>query len=274
MRFISKLLSCAFILLGLFSCERNLEDDNIPAIQAVRNGEFFKATQMTAVNNPDGTVSIVGQNPLERLELNLSSGAAGTYQLGPGSANAALYTFNSANQFSSNVGNGTGRVVITPNSPEGTISGTFDFVSYLPSNADSLYMRRGVIFQVPFGGVVNPGGNPGTRLLTASVNGTLFTPTVVSPLVAAGSITIIGARQTAQISLTFPENITAGNYPFGAAGVDATYINNGTPSQAISGNLIITNANPTANTVEGTFQFMTGPPNNFNVTNGAFSISY
>jgi hypothetical protein len=274
MGFLSKLLGCAFIALSLFSCESNLEVNNIPAIQAVRNGEFFKATQMSAVNNADGTVSIIGQNQLERLELKLSSGAAGTYPLGPGSANAALYTFNSTNTFSTGTGNGTGRVVISPGSPEGTISGTFDFVSYLPNNADSLYMRRGVIFQVPFGGTIGPGGGSGTRVLTATVDGTLFTPTVVSPTVNAGVLNILASRQTAQISITFPETITPGNYPFGAAGVSATYINNGTPANAISGNLIITNANQTANTVDGTFNFMTGPPNNFNVTNGAFSVSY
>ncbi len=274
MRFLSKLLGGAFIALSLFSCESNLEDNNIPAIQAVRNGEFFKATQMSAVNNADGTVSIIGQNQLERLEFSLSSGAAGTYPLGAGSENAALYTFNSTDTFSTATGNGTGRVVISPGSPEGTISGTFDFVSYLPNNADSLYMRRGVIFQVLFGGTIGSGGGVGTRVFTATVDGTLFSPQVISPVVTAGSITILAARQTAQISIAFPETITPGNYPFGTAGVSATYINNGTPANAISGNLIITNANQTANTVDGTFNFMTGPPNNFNVTNGAFSVSY
>lgn len=274
MRFISKLLLCAFVALGLFSCESNLDSTNTPAIQAVRNGELFKATQMSAVNNADGTVTIIGQNQLERLELNLASAAAGTYPLGVGSANTARYTFNSANQFSTGVGNGTGRVVISPSGPDGTITGTFDFVSFLPNNADSLYMRRGVIFKVPFGGAIGVGGNTGTRVLTATVDGALFTPQVVSPMLVGGDINIFAARQTAQISLTFPSALIPGTYPFGSAGVSAVYINNGTSSTAISGDLNITAINLTARTVEGTFTFMTGPPNNFNVTNGAFSVSY
>jgi hypothetical protein len=274
MRFISKLLSCAVIALSLFSCERNLEDDNTPAIQAVRNGEFFKATQMSAVNNADGSVSIIGINQLERLEIQIESGAAGTYPLGFGSENTALYTFNSANEFSTNTGNGTGRVVISSNSPMGTISGTFDFVSYLPNDADSLYMRRGMVFQVPFNGDLGTGGGTATNMLTATVDGTLFTPAAVLPLTTGGQITVLAAAQTVQISLNFPETITSGNYPFGAGNVNAAYINNGAQSPAISGSLVVTAANQTANTVNATFSFTTGPPNNFSVTNGSFSITY
>jgi len=275
MRFISKLLSCAFIALSLFSCDRNLEDDNIPAIQAVRNGEFFKASQMSAVNNADGSVSIIGINQLERLEIQIASAAAGTYPLGFGSENTALYTFNSANEFSTNTGNGTGRVVISSNSPTGTISGTFEFVSYLPNNADSLYMRRGVIFQVPFNGQLGTGGgSTAGNVLTASVDGTTFTPAAVVPLAIGGQITVIAATQTAQISLSFPETITPAIYPFGAGGINAAYSNGGAQSPAISGNLIIISADQTANTVNGSFSFTTGPPNNFSVTNGSFSITY
>lgn len=274
MRLINKILLVAVAVIAFASCEQNLEENNAPAIQAVRNGEFFKSTEMSAVSNADGTISIIGQNQLERLELKLSSGAPGIYPLGAGSSNTALYTFNSANQFSTSIGNGTGRVVLTPGSPAGTVSGTFDFVSYLPNNADSLYMRRGVIFQVPFGGNLGSGGNTGTRVLTATVDGTLFTPQVVSPTLVNGNIAIQAARSTAQILLVFPETLMPGTYAFGTSGVSGTYINNATAAPAVSGTLVITAANQTANTVEGTFNFMTGPPNNFNITNGAFSVSY
>lgn len=274
MNIFSKFFCFALLALGFLSCERNLEDDNVPAIQAVLNGEFFKALQMSAVNNADGTVSIIGVNPLERLELKISRSNAGTYVLSPTSANEARYTFNGTNTFTTALGNGNGTVVLSPSSPAGTVTGTFEFVSYLPGNVDSLYMRRGVIYQVPFGTAPDVVTNPGTQAFTATVDGAVFTPVTITPLVTAGALSIVASRNNAQISLTFPENITPNTYAFNSPGVTAFYINNGVPDIAISGNLVITAANQATNTVEGTFSFMTGPPNNINVTNGAFSISY
>lgn len=274
MKILSKIFCLAIIVLCNISCERNLEDNNVPAIQAVRNGEFFKALQMNAVNNADGTVSIIGINPLERLELKLSRSNAGTYVLSPTSANEARYTFNGTDMFTTALGNGNGTVVLAPGSPVGTVTGTFEFVSYLPGNVDSLYMRRGVIYQVPFGDAPDTGTTPGTQAFTATVDGAVFTPVSVTPILNSGLLSILASRNSAQISITFPENIATGMYAFNSPGVTAFYLSGGVPDIAVSGNLNITAVNPAANTVEGTFSFMTGPPNNINVTNGAFSISY
>jgi len=275
MRFFYKLLFVAIAIVSFSSCEDNLDDDNIPAIQAVRNGEFFKSTQMSAVDNSDGTVSIIGVNRLERLELILESSSAGTYPLGAGASNEAVYTFNNTDVFSSNEGAGNGQVVLSSNTPPGTLTGTFSFVSYLPNNADSLYMRQGVIFQVPFGNDIGGGNSPVAGNLTASVDGVNFTPASVTTVGAGGTVLVNASTSNNAIILSFPENTAAGTYNITAGGPYlASYRDGANVDPAVSGTLVITSFDAATNTFVGTFEFMTGPPNNFNITGGSFTVSY
>ncbi len=275
MRFFYKLLFIAIAIVSFSSCEDNLDDDNIPAIQAVRNGEFFKSTQMSAVNNTDGTVSIIGVNRLERLEFILEGANAGTYPLGSGAPNEAVYTFNDTDVFSSNEGAGNGQVVLSSNTPPGTLTGTFSFVSYLPNNADSLYMRQGVIFQVPFGDGIAGGGSGSTDELSATVDGTNFTPAIITTVGSGGTVLINASTSTNAIILSFPESTTVGTYSITAGGPYLASYRDGTAvDPGVSGTLIITAVDAATNTFTGTFEFMTGPPNNFNVTGGSFTISY
>lgn len=276
MRLIKQFLLLSFALFALTACEDNLEDDNIPAIQAVRNGEFFKSTQMTAVANTDGSVTITGLNRLEKLEFNLESATAGTYPLGSGAPNEAVYTFNNTDVFSTNTGAGSGQVVLSAGTPAGTLTGTFSFVSYLPMNADSLYMRKGVIFQVPFGSPIGTGGG-GSNLssLAANVDGVAFTPSVISPVNAGGVVVVNASNGANSIVLNFPDTIAVGSYMLAGSGMyTANYISGGMAVPAVSGTLDITAVDTAASSVTGTFSFMTGPPNNFNITNGVFTIFF
>lgn len=276
MRFIKHFLLLSFALFAIAACEDNLEDDNIPAIQAVRNGEFFKSTQMTAVANADGSVTITGVNRLEQLEFNLESGTAGTYPLGSGAPNEAKYTFNNTDVFSTNTGAGSGQVVLSSGTPPGTLTGTFSFVSYLPMNADSLYMRQGVIFQVPFGNPIGSGGGgSSTSSLVANVDGVAFTPSVISPVSSGGTVLVNASNGATSIVLSFPDSIAVGTYALMGSGMyTANYISGGMAVPAVSGTLDITAVDAAADSVTGTFSFMTGPPNNFNITDGVFTIFY
>lgn len=275
MRFLYKLLFVAIAIVSFSSCEDNLDDDNIPAIQAVRNGEFFKSTQMSAVNNSDGTVSIIGVNRLERLELILEDSSAGTYPLGSGAPNEAVYTFNGTDVFSSNEGAGNGQVVLSSNTPPGTLTGTFSFVSYLPNNADSLYMRQGIIFQVPFGENIGGGNTPATGSLSASVDGVNFTPAAVTTVGSGGTVLVNASTSTNAIILSFPESTAVGTYNITAGGPYLASYRDGTAvDPGVSGTLVITSVDTATNTFVGTFEFMTGPPNNFNITGGSFTVSY
>jgi hypothetical protein len=277
MKLISKFLLIALVVFSFSSCSENLEDNNIPGLQAVRNGEFFKSDRMSATLNEDGSLSIVGQNALETLEFQLEEGGVGSYRLGAGSQNEAVYTFNGAAPFSSNVGNGTGEVRLSSVNTESGVTGTFSFVSYLANNADSLYMRRGVIYQVPFGASLGTDtGSPTSNSFNANIDGSSLNPTSINGVANGGIVLITGSNGNGSIVLTMPDVVTPGTYTLSGTGAtySALYVLGSNIAQAVSGTLTVTAADAAANTVTGTFSFMTGPPNNFDVTDGSFSISY
>jgi hypothetical protein len=277
MKLISKFLLIALAAFSFSSCSENLEDNNTPGLQAVRNGEFFKSDRMSATLNADGSLSIVGQNPLETLEFQLEEGGVGAYRLGAGSQNEAVYTFNGAAPFSSNVGNGTGEVRLSSVNTESGVTGTFSFVSYLASNADSLYMRRGVIFQVPFGAAIGTGtGGSSSNSFRATIDGGSLNPTFIDGVATSSILLLTGSNGNGSIIISMPDAVVPGTYTLSGTGAtySASYIVGSNNAQAVSGTLTVTAADAVANTVTGTFSFMTGPPNNFNITDGAFSVSY
>ena len=275
-----KFLCVALIAtMSIISCEENLDEDSTPALNATRNGEFFGADQMVAVQNADGSLTITGINPLEQLVINLESSGTGTYPLGSGSGNEAIYVFNNTNTFSSNRGFGRGEVSLRPSEAPNSISGSFDFVSYLPGQVDSLYMRRGIIYQVPFGdplGTTNPGTDFNTAF-TALIDGVGFTPVGIVPVVTNGVITINAANDLRQfISLTFPEDVAVGTYDLaGGNGYSAMYSPDTSNNvRAASGSLQITAVDSDEQTIEGTFEFTTEGSPAFVITEGNFSIEY
>jgi hypothetical protein len=275
MRTIATYLFFALIIFSFSSCSENLDDDNTPALQAVRNGEFFKSATMSASLNNDGTLSIFGQNAQETVEFELEDDGVGIYRFGAGSPNEAIYTLAGSQSFSTAFGNSTGELRLTSVNTLNGVTGTFSFVSYLPNNADSLYMRRGVIYKVPFGEPVDNGGNTGVDTFTAVIDGTPLNATIVSAIEGGSMVVVSGANATSTMALTFPNDIVVGSYPIAATGnYTANYISGGVPAAAISGTLEIASSDVVANTVSGTFNFVTGPPDNFVVTNGTFSVSY
>ncbi|PRP67490.1 DUF6252 family protein [Nonlabens agnitus] len=260
------------ITLGLFiSCEENLDKDNVPALQASRNGEFFGSDQVSVTNNADGTVTIAGENPLERLRFVLTSSNPGVYPLGQGSPNEAIYTFNNQQQFSTRTGESNGTVVLSANSPEGTVSGDFSFVSYTPNAQDTLTMRKGVIYQVPFGTEV---GSDIVNTVRAMINGTALNPTTVATNAASGVVIVNANNSNTTLLLSFPQNVTVGSYDITATGnYRASVTNNGTTADAIDGTLDITIVNAARRQYSGIFSFVTGPPSNVTVTQGSFTVT-
>ena len=138
-------------------------------------------------------------------------------------------------------------------------------------------MRKGVIFQVPFGGALGTGGGgSSTDSFNANVDGVALNPQTVAGVDSSGTILVNGANSSAAITLSFPGTITPGSYAFASSGdYTATYTTSGGASAiSVTGTLEILTADTAANTVSGTFDFVTGPPNNFDITNGTFSVSY
>jgi hypothetical protein len=258
-------------LVMFIGCEDNLDKDNSPALQASRNGEFFGLIKMSVTNNPDGTVTIGGENPLETLQFRLTSANPGVYELGQGQPNVAIYTFNNQQQFSTNTGNSAGQVILEAGSPEGTITGNFSFVSYTANAADTLIMRKGVIYRVPFGTEV---GSDIVNDLKAKINGTSLNPSAIAPTEAAGTIVVNARNGNNVLLLSFPSAITVGSYSYTTGGMyRASYSSAGSNADAISGTLDISIVNKNTAQYSGIFSFQTGPPGNVSVSEGSFTIS-
>jgi len=269
MRF--SLLILIIISTLMISCEENLDVDNTPALQASRNGEFFGSDRVSVTNNSNGTVTIAGENSLEKLKFDIPSASPGIYELGQGEASEAVYTFNNQLQFSTRTGDSKGTLILTANSPQGTVSGNFSFVSYTPNAADTLTMRKGVIYQVPFGTEV---GSDFINTVRAMINGTSLNPTTVAANANSGTIVIQANNSDTNLLLSLPENITVGSYPIDVTGdYRAAIINNGATADAVSGTLDISIVNRAAGQYSGIFSFETGPPSNIQVTQGSFTIT-
>jgi hypothetical protein len=263
-----KFLFAFFIIAALASCEDNLDEDNVPALQAERNGGFFGSEEMSATNNDDGTLTIVGENRLERLEFTLSDNNTGVYLLGQGESNEAIYTFNNQQQFSTRTGNSTGSVILENSLVEGTVTGSFSFVSYTPDAADTLVMRRGVIYQVPFGLEVGAGSD-----FRANVNGTALNPLSVNVDETNAVVTVTAVNGANAVTLVFPSDIEIGSYDItGDGDYRASYSDGATTATATTGSLDITLVNANDRTINGTFSFESGPPENIVVSNGFFRI--
>ncbi|BAO54547.1 DUF6252 family protein [Nonlabens marinus] len=265
------LLLIVLLSIAFTGCEENIDKINSPALQASRNGEFFGATKTSVTNNTDGTITIGGENPLETLQIRLTSATPGFYELGSGQANEAIYTFNGEQQFSTRTGNGAGSVILDAGSPDGTVTGNFSFVSYTPGATDTLTMRKGVIYRVPFGTEV---GSDRVNDLKALINGTALNPSSVSATKGPGTIVIQAANGNNTLLLSFPEAVTVGSYNFSATGMyRATYSSGGTNADAISGTLDVSIVNRAAGRYSGLFKFESGPPGNVVVTQGSFTIT-
>jgi len=268
-----KKLSFLLLLLSvlLTGCEDNLDKVNSPALQASRNGEFFGAVTTSVTENPDGTITIGGENPLERLQIKLTSANPGFYELGQGQPNEAVYTFNDEQQFSTNTGDSAGSVILEAGSPVGTITGSFSFVSYTPGATDTLTMRKGVIYRIPFGAEVGSGT---VNDLKAQINGTPLNPSTVTATAASGTVIVQATNGNNSLLLSFPEAVAVGSYTFDANGMyRGSYSSGGTNADAISGTLEISMVNSTEGQYTGLFSFETGPPGNIAVTEGSFTIT-
>ncbi|AZQ43420.1 DUF6252 family protein [Nonlabens ponticola] len=266
-----KVLLIMLATIAFYSCEDNLDVDNKPAIQALRNNEFFDAREMSATTNSDGTVTIVGQSVQDRLEINISSSNPSIYVLGQGSPNEAKYTVNNSIVFSTRTGDSNGVVEVEPSLEDGTISGTFNFISFLPNATDTLVMRRGVFYQVPFGSQV---GSSVVNNLSARIAGENFRPTSVNPQNNNDLVTVTATGSTRQVVLSFPDNIAVGSYDINGDGdIAAALVVDGNQNAAVSGRLEVTSVNRVNGQVSGTFEFLTEPPTSINVTNGTFTVT-
>jgi len=173
-------------------------------------------------------------------------------------------------------------------------SGTFEFVGTEALTGATVDITEGVFSNLNV--QTEAGGDP-TSTLNVDVDGIPMSPDSVVGIesTTAGVTTIaIVANNNAtnqNLSLTFPVDIVPGTYEFdffptspdaiiGSYNPDLSVMDMPLTVSANAGSLIITNNDPVAGLVEGTFEFTgepfpgTGMTETFELTNGEFSVSY
>lgn len=127
-------------------------------------------------------------------------------------------------------------------------------------------------------------GSSGGGAFFAKVDGAEFVENALSTVEGGGSISITAAKTNGTIlSIVVPNDVAIGSYNFnGAASLYVSqYIISGTPIVSTisdSGSLEITAHDPDANTIAGTFNFVSSPVGaatpEYNITEGSFNVSY
>ncbi len=255
---------------ALISCEDI--QDNSPALQANLNDVLYRSTATWAEIKTDGTLVIEGLTSNEKIILTLNGSSEGVYTLGGNRPNRGVFQdLNSSIYTTRPFGNGQVRIT---NNTGNTLSGEFSFLAYR-FGLDTLFVRKGVFYQVPIVSGSTGGDNGGTvTVFSAKVNGDDFNATAINAANTGNFIVITGDNQNASIGITLPNQIGVGSYNLGQQGVNLVYILNSQPLVSESGQVTITAHDTQQKVIAGTFSFEIGEPDNISITEGQFSISY
>jgi len=250
-------------------------EDNTPGLQASKDNDLFRALDVSALINDDGTIAIIGLSELEKLVLTVTSKNVGTYVLGGTSANKAVFDDISGLQYTSNP-DGEGEVVISRyDEINGTITGTFRVVVFSNSVSEPLTLHQGVFFEVPIvgGGIIDPDSDF-VDTFSAVVNGREFDPTLIASLDAGGFILVTGAIDTTIMGIRFPSTTGPGVYSLADDEFSATYAEDGATVIGVTGELDILSHDFSDNTITARFNFETETTDGIIVTEGEFSVQY
>lgn len=258
-----------FAALALIGCED--VQNNSPALQASLNDEFYKSTDARAYLRPDGTLVIQGMTDLEKLTITLSGPAEGVYILGGNGSNRAVFEDFLGSIYTTRPF-GDGEVVIE-NSADNTFSGTFKFNAYR-YGLDTLNAQQGHFYKVPILDAPIEDDDDQPMELLALIDGETFNPSIITAGIEGNTIIVRGANQNNAITLSFPNDINPGNYPIDNETITATYSLDGAQLTTDSGEINITAHDTDLNLIAGTFSFQTGEPENIEITEGSFSITY
>ncbi|WP_461302446.1 DUF6252 domain-containing protein [Aureisphaera sp.] len=239
------------ILLGLLvavcfmtACEST--EDNSPALQGQMEDFFYKATDVRAKQNEDGTYTIQGITQNETLTLHLRSGQLLTYPLGEGNASYATYEDGLGNTYTTSP-YGSGEIILTDRCIScGWLTGSFNF-SAIQEGVDTISVNKGFFFKVSFLEGQLPSDIPTVSdgVMVGVVDGVSFEANSVNADLASGSIRIDGLKEGKSIKISIPSDGVSGNYTYPMDGFYAAYVDNGVEDPAVSG-LISINFNDTA----------------------------
>jgi hypothetical protein len=263
-----RIMLLIFAAITMVGCE-NIET-NSPALQGELDDIFFEAIDARAVENEDGSFNILGVTQDETLTLHINKSQLGTYPLGAGKPNYAIFEDANGNLYATNP-EGDGEIVLTDRCIScGLLSGTFRFNAVL-TGIDTITAQKGIFFEVrfPTASDDDPQTNAGT--FVAQIDGTQFNPFTVAAANTGNNIVITGASTSNTILLRFPVDVTQGNYTLPMTGFQASFTNGAVTETAESGVIIIVEHDPAARTIKGTFSFETASAS---ITVGQFNVTY
>ena len=263
-RIILTIFALSFALIG---CED--VQDNSPAIQGEINDVFFKALDVRGQENDNGSYTLKGENQDQELTLNIRSADPGTYPLGPGEANFAIYEDGEGNQYATSP-TGEGKIVITDHCVAcETLSGSFNFVA-INAGVDTVYVQKGFFFEVSYnlGGIE---GDTSDGYMNAKVDGEPFETMIVSGEEIGGAIVFNGFVDNQNITIKIPANASSGNYSVNDTGFSASYTLDEVVEVAESGQISVNFINTTTRRALVFFNFNTA---NREITNGESRVDY
>jgi hypothetical protein len=151
-----RLISVALLFFILVSCEDQVKFNN-PAVQGLKDNVVWRATLITAVQAPDGSLTIQAYQKNEILTLTTVTANVEAYPLGVDLSNRAVFLEKGTagnTTFSTGIDSGDGEIIITEmDVVNHTISGTFEFnannESSDPLTGPNVNFQKGVFYKVP-----------------------------------------------------------------------------------------------------------------------------
>ncbi|GEQ84550.1 hypothetical protein ULMS_00580 [Patiriisocius marinistellae] len=266
----------------VFSCAEDIQDYS-PAIQGFVNNELYRATGVNATRKLDGAFLIEGLTQLEALKINITAGTPGVYNLGGASLNTATFSDKNGNSYFTNP-NGEGQVVVTElNVEESYISGNFNYKA-IQTGLDSIVVKNGVFFQVPFAQEIEPiivdptlpAGPCNAGTFVANVDGEPISTSAnlcVMAVIFQNQIVVTATDADEEIQVRLPINVLEGSVSLPEDNFLASYTDlaTGETREAQTGAIFISIHNQTSNLIRANFTFNTGIEE---ITIGNFDVTY
>lgn len=138
---------CLVLAISLVSCE-DVETHEF-VMQAMVGERLYTSTDVNATIDDDGKVVIQGTTWDETLTLRVGKLKKGTFDLGPGTKNSAIFEDRTGNVYHTN-SFAKGVVKISEiNERHQTFSGTFHFSAVIPE-MDTIFVSKGFLFNIPY----------------------------------------------------------------------------------------------------------------------------
>ena len=269
----TRIITIIFVFTLFISCED--VQDSQSALQANLDFDLYDAIGTRAAKNEDGSYLIQGFTQNEILTMKVPTINEGTYTFGGNSDNYALFENSNDETYFTNP-DGGGAITITDwNRDEEIVTGSFRFKAIL-GGVDTLKVSEGFFYRVEITRFVDspdddedPTTNAGT--FVSLIDGIPFNPFEVSALESEDGIIIKASTANREILIKLPLDIEAGTIILPEPEFIVKYTGGGGEEDAVSGNLIVFQHQPTIKRVKGTFSFQT---ENRTISLGQFNVFY